>query len=810
MVVSELPSRRVLGLNHRTYERLKLALTLKLRHQILIAVCDDLNLRNRLIAQLADDFSQDNCSRNKGAMRGDDSAKSLTDSLDSRGSTFPVQPGAPQVVTLGLDVHGPGLRRQVWSTLQRSRQTIPNPTAQEWCLQIVGVEHLTRQSGAQQRQFLNSLQSIETLVNQLDCSLLIWLPWPWFRSIQQAAPEFWHCRTGVFEFAGEPTPMETEPLPDGQWLSTGTPPPALTFMQPAPQSPQIQTADRREHPQDEENLGLRPRPLSIRQKDLAPSRRIKRTQQQPLQAHRSQLWGDLASKSALTETGTGGERPNPIIYPAQSAKSAPDRDEPHPIQPQATLHEEAGKETGVVPPALAIASLNRQPATPPSPPLPSLIEAPLTERRPDSDSLVALRRAAPQQMPLEITLFQRIEQLTQQGTDTVVLANTYWALGQHYRDRVTAGESHAHLINAAIAAYEGAHQELPITAPGQSDLLNDLGSLYWLQAQQIEVPTEALSLLQKALVTYQKGTQYAAADPDALSRLHSNLAAVCSVLANHDQPEHYLKQAIAAYHKALQHLQAEAAPLEYASLQNSLGAIYWRLAQYGTARPYLDHAITAYLEARHHCQPHQDPGCYAMIQNNLGIAYWSLSQFQQPGLMLKQAIAAYHSALAYRTLAVDPIGCASTQNNLGTAYWELAKLQSESAHRQRKLWRRAIAAYQSALKAVQRLQTQQGGTSLLSFDPKTTHHSLAVLYRQLAENQELAGQTQSLHLARALTHALAAIAVASHTVLSVSDPALTTLAQTIRAHYQLLGLAGQQEALAQVPSALLPGLLAQL
>ncbi|MEO1128032.1 MAG: hypothetical protein AAFX95_28695, partial [Cyanobacteria bacterium J06639_16] len=86
----------------------------------------------------------------------------------------------------------------------------------------------------------------------------------------------------------------------------------------------------------------------------------------------------------------------------------------------------------------------------------------------------------------------------------------------------------------------------------------------------------------------------------------------------------------------------------------------------------------------------------------------------------------------------------------------------------------------------------------------------AVLYRQLAENQELAGQTQSLHLARALTHALAAIAVASHTVLSVSDPALTTLAQTIRAHYQLLGLAGQQEALAQVPSALLPGLLAQL
>lgn len=36
--------------------------------------------------------------------------------------------------------------------------------------------------------------------------MLLWVPRPWLSAIQQSAPQFWRYRTGVFMFAGEPTP----------------------------------------------------------------------------------------------------------------------------------------------------------------------------------------------------------------------------------------------------------------------------------------------------------------------------------------------------------------------------------------------------------------------------------------------------------------------------------------------------------------------------------------------------------------------------------------------------------------------------
>lgn len=798
MVVTELPSRRILGLNQRTYQRLKLSLTLNLRRQILIAVCDDLILRDRLAAQLPSDFSQET-----PPIEAEDTPETQSDQPASQRISYEpsigtAPPGvSPQIMSLRLEINAPDLQQQVLATVLRSRRIVAEsgmqtPTVDGWCLQIVGIEHLTRQSGTRQRQFLNSLRSIETLINQLDCSLLIWLPWPWFRSIQQAAPEFWHSRTGVFEFAGEPTPMETTTFPNNQWLlSTDPLPSALTAMQPAPTPPPIQAiSSRSDHAQIQPQQTAEP---ALEQPEGTPhSQEHQANVTSSRQSEQLRLSKNLPIPLPLVGPDYADEHPNPTVYPAQSpGGSTVVQNEPTPVLPTPVLTEAETQTTAANTTEHALA------LTHPSEPLPHHL-------------WLDLCRHAPRQTPLEINLLQRIERLTQQQADGVMLANTYWTLGQHYRDRLAAGDTHRALVNAAIVAYEGAHQGLPATTPGQSELLNDLGSLYWLQAQHIESPPQALAMLEKALETYQQGTHHTA-DPDTLSRLHSNLAAIYTVLANHNQPEHYLKQAIAAYHKSLHHMQPEIAPLEYASLQNSLGAIYWRLAQQPErAHAYLKHAITAYIEARRHCQPHQDPVCYAMIQNNLGIAYWSLSQFQQPGLMLKQAIAAYHSALAYRTLALDPAGCATTQNNLGTAYWELAKQQSESTHRQRKLQRRAITAYQSALNAVQRLQTQQGGTSHLSFAPKTTHHSLAILYRQLAENQDLPEKPRSQHLSKALKHALAAIATVSANTPNEHSSVLTTLVQTIRAHYQLLGLAGQQAALTQVPSNLLPGLLAQL
>jgi hypothetical protein len=50
--VTDRPAQQLLGLNQSTYDRLKTALSLDLRRQIFIAVCDDLPLRDRLAIQL--------------------------------------------------------------------------------------------------------------------------------------------------------------------------------------------------------------------------------------------------------------------------------------------------------------------------------------------------------------------------------------------------------------------------------------------------------------------------------------------------------------------------------------------------------------------------------------------------------------------------------------------------------------------------------------------------------------------------------------------------------------------------------------
>ncbi|MEM6424119.1 MAG: tetratricopeptide repeat protein [Cyanobacteria bacterium P01_D01_bin.128] len=717
MVVTEFPHRQILGLNQQTFQRLKGALIPDLKCQIFIAVCDDLQLQQRFSTQIHQTFTA-----HYGFVDGLSAPpSSLHTPLHaplagpSSTATLRPKPALPLFKSVRLGEQRPDF---LWQLCRgRDRRLIQiNQAVQQCWIQVTGVERLTQQSGAAQNQFLNSLRMIASAIHQLDCSLLIWLPWPWFRSIQRAAPEFWQVCTGVFEFAGEPTPM----------LSS----------------------------QDLRSERPAPKPLSPVEEPMIPR----------------------ASTAAASAEA-----------PSQS-------------------HDLPGTSENRAANALGV------------------------------KTLTDLNQVAPRQTLLEITLLQRIERLVQQGSDVNILAHAYWTLGQHYRDRVANGDADTELLAAAIAAYDAAHRGLCIAAAEQGEVLNDLGSLYWLQAQEAAAPTQAIALLQKALLAYQQGAQQAI-EPAILSRLHSNSAAIYAVLANQAHPDTNLQQAIAAYHRALQHVQPEESPLEYASLQNSLGAIYWRLAQLGPARPHLDQAITAYLQARRHCHPHQDAACYAMIQNNLGIAYWSLAQvlptqamvpqrgLAQSGaqsvtlnapLMLRQAIAAYHSALAYRTLSNDVVGCATTQNNLGTAYWDLAKQQPTAVQR-RKLCHRAIAAYQIALKAFQRCQQEGGGSTVLSFNPADILQNLSKLHRQLAEDAGLTNIDRAEHLKTALTHALT-----QATSLSVSaadaqgngpsgfTQALTNLAQVVRAHYQLLGLAGQQRALSQVPSALLPQLLPRL
>jgi len=185
-------SSTVVDLNQKTYQRLKAALELNLRRQVFVAVCDNIVLRDRFAAELEEDLSGQ-LSYRASRMAG-------------RRTSY------PQLVTLNLDVSHPDPIAQVSQWL---RQFPPPMNRHNRLLmpafQIIGIEQLSRESASIQWLFLNHLRNIEHSLPALESSLLLWVTRPWSRMIPQSAPDFWHCRTAVFDFIGEPTPWVSMP-----------------------------------------------------------------------------------------------------------------------------------------------------------------------------------------------------------------------------------------------------------------------------------------------------------------------------------------------------------------------------------------------------------------------------------------------------------------------------------------------------------------------------------------------------------------------------------------------------------------------
>ncbi|HEY9640072.1 MAG TPA: tetratricopeptide repeat protein, partial [Coleofasciculaceae cyanobacterium] len=153
--MADIPFRKILGLNQQSYQRLKVALSLNLRRQIFVAVCDDLLLRDRLSAQLQAEL-----------------AKSTLPSFESTSETA----NQPRLVSLHLSLDDPNPIVQIAQWLAQT----PAPRG-GWqagtmpAFQILGAEKLTRQPAAMQRLFFTHLQSIEYNLPLLESSVVLWL-----------------------------------------------------------------------------------------------------------------------------------------------------------------------------------------------------------------------------------------------------------------------------------------------------------------------------------------------------------------------------------------------------------------------------------------------------------------------------------------------------------------------------------------------------------------------------------------------------------------------------------------------------------
>lgn len=177
-LVTEIIGQGSPNLNQQIYLRLRLALCLNLRRQILIAVCDDPLLRSQLAAQLETDLITEN------------------------------PHGNPRFTSFALDLGNPDLLHQIQPSLNPERGVLD--------CQITGIDRLTRQPVHAQRTFLDSLTTIAQQLTRLELNLILWVTRPWCRAIQQSAPEFWQWRTGLFEFEGDPFGQDQIQSPPAQ------------------------------------------------------------------------------------------------------------------------------------------------------------------------------------------------------------------------------------------------------------------------------------------------------------------------------------------------------------------------------------------------------------------------------------------------------------------------------------------------------------------------------------------------------------------------------------------------------------------
>ncbi len=646
MVATQLKSRQVLGLNQRRYQGLKTALQLNLRRQLLIAVCDSETLQTQLVARLQGDLAV----------------------ADITSDDF----GSVSLAQLTFDPHQPDLMLQLVQWLKQA----PKPTPH---LQVVGLDAMTHQSMRSQNHFLRSLESIQSLLPHLDSSLVLWLPWPWYRTLQQSAPEFWSWRSGVFTFVGEPVPMVAD------------------------------TAVKR--PTEDGLYGG----------DAA-------------NAQNADIWQILSEDLAQLE-----KAPNP----ADEVVAQTERYQQTTAQPQ----------------------------------------------------------SLPQSLTVDVTTLEKpletLAQLEEQGATPEEIIQAYRALGNYYRDRIEAGEMTPILLATAIETFNRYLHWLPQDDDQRAAGLNDLGTLHWLQAQYQSERTALLEGMHRSTEIYKEGLRCTAIDTDTASRLYGNLGAVYSALANYDDSATYLKEAVTAYRQALPFCSATISPEEYGTLQNSLGSVYWKLAYYEQPKPHLHQAIAAYNEALRCHHPETSPLEYAAVQNNLGIAYWSLSHQERPIFLLKHAIAAYRDALNYRTPTTDACACASTYNNLGTAFWELANHPDAPADPTGRYKQNAIIAYEAALKASELAPS--------TLDLASIRHCLGSIYDKLARATDNKDVIIG-NLERALVHYIAALKQTPQTA-AIYEPIFKSLVQNVSAHYELLGLEGQQTALNRIPAELLPDVM---
>lgn len=730
--------------NRQVYHRLKLALGLGLRRQIFIAVCDDLNLRNQVAARLHSTLAYP-----VGQVLYQ------PPSTQSEAST----PAYPRLVTLRLNLNDPNPIAQInqWLTnypppVVGDSKDVPGKALPIPSFQMVGMEQLTRQPVAIQRLFLHYLRLTEQQLSSqteskfLESSLLLWVPRPWLHAIQQSAPQFWRCRTGVFLFAGEPTP--TVP-------TRGT--------------------SRRFSGQKSLNLDSVEEPL-INEEFTKPLKGLGFEEDLDFSSPQTPVHSLEPSAESLAPKEENPLSELEIFTPGMQ-------------QEENTELVSKSNSDNIVPSASDLPHISVE--------LSELILATInTTIADDREENLQVQQ-----------ILQEIENLHSQQASEEDIGGVYYRLGNIYRVRIEQGQSTLENLMVAILAYQESIS-YDDSSPSVPDVLNDLGTLYWMLYRTPPNSQEDPSYIEQGIEFYELALKMISPEThsETYARVQNNLGTAYGDLAHFNNPEQSWQNAVTAYTEGLRFRTAEMEPLKYAACQNNLGTAYWHLAQHNQPVANLKQAVVAYSNAVVYYNSEQEPLKYGMIQNNIGTAHWNLAQYEQPAENLQLAINAYNEALKYRTPANVPTACAATQNNLGTAYWHLANQPDTDKDTKLKYLKMCIEAYDEALALAHSLK----GVSL-SFDVSATHNNLGLANYQLGTDKFFTDdkKVRSQFLERALDNHLQALTGINEQSEAYQNT-ITYMVKTIRGFHDELGIQGQNLALSKIPGQLLPEILPKL
>lgn len=545
MVATQLRTRQVLGLNQRQYEALKTSLQLNLRRQLLIAVCDSDTLQHQLVDRLQSDLETTN------------------PNLDDIGSVA--------IEQLRFDPEQPDLVMQLVHWLKQSPK--PNPH-----LQVLGLEAMTQQSMRSQNHFLRSLENIQALLPHLNSSLVIWVSWPWYRKLEQSAPDFWQWRSGVFTFVGEPVSVvpnaPTDPPTNGLY------------------------GENAGHGSSKNNADI----WQILSEDLAQLDRVSGPQKQSSDMPLLEEL-DMATAPGVNQPIDITRLDNPLEFLAQREADGASTEEL--IQGYRTLGHyyrdliEAGSMT---PNLLATTIktfdkyLHWLPQDHPqrSAGLNDLGTLHWLQAQHQSD-----RTALIAGMHRSVELYQ--QGLQTAAADAEMSSRLYGNLGAVHSALANYDDSVNHLKDAATAYRQALPFSSSETAPGEHGMLqNSLGSVYWKLAYY----EEPKSYLQRAIAAYNQALSCHRAESEPLdyAAVQNNIGIAYWSLSRHERPIFLLNQAIIAYRDALNYRTPTTDAAACASTYNNLGTAFWELANHPEAPAdpegrYQQNAVIAYEAA---------------------------------------------------------------------------------------------------------------------------------------------------------------------------------------------------------------------